>query len=203
METIFEFISFLYINFSFPLFFLIFIFVFRKNIINLSERLISIEKTNDGAKFNFADATPYFKQVDNLERNVKAEYGNEILNQKAGGGGDTGGDISDALLIYNSDVLQKHYAKFGAFKTVEDLYISYKTLKKLNDQNLVSSGCDLTILNDDYVIEANKLIKDFYNFSLEARFSNELLQEKDIFGYQNLIKKTIILRQNLCINAEK
>ena len=83
------------------------------------------------------------------------------------------------------------------------MYISYKTLKKSIDQNLVSGGCDLTVLDNYFVIEADKLIKDFYDFSLKARFENELLQEKDIFSYQNLIKKTIILRQNLCINAEK
>ena len=115
MEVIFKVVGFLYIHFSFPLFFLIFIFVFRKNIINLSERLVSIEKTNNGAKLEFADTKPYFKQADNLESDIKAKYGNEILNQKAGGGGDTGGDISDALLIYNSDVLQRHYAKVGSF----------------------------------------------------------------------------------------
>lgn len=202
MEYIYRIFSILYTNFSFPLFFLIFIFVFRKQIISLFERLIFIEKTKNGAKLEFANTEDYFKKADDLEANIKDEYGEDILNQKAGGGGVTNIDNSEELLIYNSNELQSHFAKFGPFKTVNDLYISYRTVKKTNDLYLTLSENDLSILDNKFVKSADNLIKDFYEFSLKSKFENKILQEKDIFNYRNLIKETLILRQNLVINEK-
>lgn len=203
MEAFFNTIGFFYINFSFPLFFLIFIFVFRENIINLSERLISIEKSNSGARFNFANTEYYLMEFDELEHKLKEEFGDSILDKKPGGGGNPNGmDNSEVMLIYNPDELLKKSKKLGFFETIEELFVSYKILKKINDNNLISNGFDLEILNNDLVLKADKLIKGFYQFSMKAKLKGEFFEEKDIFNYQNLIKETLNLRQNLCIKKD-
>lgn len=198
-----EIFKFLYINFSYPLFFLIFTLFFSKDIKALLKRITSIEKNNKGMKFEFADVDHYFEEVNSMKEKIEENYGDTILNQRGGSGGVINVNNIKYKLVYEKDKLREYIEEMGIFETVKNLYISYESLKEKNNYMLQVSGSNIdNMLNNDFVIQLDELIEDFYNYSLEIKFENKVLKEKDVFNYQKLIKDSLVLRQNLVIDSQ-
>ncbi|MGW7890216.1 hypothetical protein [Staphylococcus xylosus] len=190
----------MYLNFSYPLFFLIFILLFSKDIKLLFKRIISVERKNSGMKFVFANADEYFIEADSVKEKIVRKYGDTILNQKGGAGGVANAINSKYRLVYYEEKLKENIADVGIFESIQNLYISYESLKEKSNYDLMSTGSNIdNMLNNDFVIQSDELIKNFYEFSLQMKFEVKVLKPTDVFSYQNLIKDSLVLRQNLVI----
>ncbi len=186
VDLFLAFLKFLYANFSFPLFFLIFIFLFRQSILNAFKRLKAVK--TDGNSFNLEfDSLEEMEQLFKVTRkNVKNEYGDYIYESKGGGGGLVSNDAKYVLLINRSDILFKRMSEKGFLKAVKDLYESYEIVKKNHEE------CE-----NEYVIKSDELIHNFYRLVVRLELKNKSIREEDVFSYQNFIKDTLNLRINL------
>lgn len=192
--------KFLYLNFNYPLFFLIFILLFSKDIKVLFKRIISVERNNSGMKFEFTNANDYFKEADSMKEQIVRNYGDTILNQKGGAGGVPNATNRKYRLVYYEDKLKENIANVGIFESIQNLYISYESLKEKSNYDLMSTGSTINnMLNNNFVIQSDELIKNFYEFSLQTKFEAKVLKPTDVFSYQKLIKDSLVLRQNLVI----
>ncbi|PNZ68617.1 hypothetical protein CD120_10225 [Staphylococcus saprophyticus] len=186
VELYLAFLKFLYVNFSFPLFFLVFILLFRESILNAFKRLKSVK--TDGKSFGFEfDSLEETEQLFKvIRKNVKNEYGDYIYESKGGGGGLASNDAKYVLLINRSDILFEHMSEKGFLQAVKDLYESYKIVKKNHEE------CE-----DEYVIKSDELIHNFYRLVICLELENKSIREEDVFSYQSFIKDTLNLRINL------
>ncbi|BEJ47322.1 hypothetical protein KSE1242_23100 (plasmid) [Staphylococcus epidermidis] len=181
---------FLYKNFSFPLLFLIVVFLFRKEISDLLKRIkrINLQNNSGEVSFHFSElldtSSEFDPELDFMER----QYG-EAYDPHFGSGSGTNDEYDYYLsLIYAGGKLNKELSKNGPFKTIENLHDAYFYLTK--DKNLI---------ND----RPTQVIEKFYYNAMELQDAGGYIPREDlIYKYSYFIKTSLNL-VNKRINKEQ
>lgn len=174
--------EFLYKNFSFPLFLLIVILVFRKEISNLLNRIRQINIENNAGKVSISLA-----EINRLKSKMEASEnyqirqlgGEDPRNHVHLGAGPSTTEDNDKFneyfaLINLHEKVSKEMAKNGLFKTIEQLYNAYEFLTK-----------DYRKENH----EPTKIIKSIYDTAMNINNEGGYLLDKDlVYNYRSFIQ---------------
>ncbi len=174
--------AYLYKNFSFPLLFLIIVFLFRNEISGLLKRIQQINLQNNSGKINF-----YFSELKDVGSefntelcHMKRQYGEAYDPNLGASSRDTNDEFSYYLsLIYGDRKLKKELDKNGPFKTIENLHNAYFFLTK-----------DKKRIND----RPTQVIEKFYYNAMELqKAGGSIYEEQLIYNYHYFIKTSLNL----------
>lgn len=174
--------AYLYKNFSFPLLFLIVIFLFRKEISDLLKRIrrINLQNNSGEISFHFSELLDTSAEFESELIFMERQYGEAHDPHFGAGPGNTDDERDYYLaLIYAGGKLNKELAKNGPFKTIENLHDAYFFLTK-----------DEKMVND----RPTQVIKKFYYNAMELQKAGGYIPNEDlIYNYSYFIKTSINL----------
>lgn len=173
----------LYKNFSFPLLFLIIIFLFRKEISDLLKRTQEINLENSSGKVSF-----YFSELVKLNSEIDAET-NFMLRQYGEGSdphlGASPGGAKDMefeyyfALIYAHGKVHEELGRKGPFEIIKDLHDAYFLLA--DNQNLENDG-------------PTKIIQNFYDSTMKMREAGgKTVNDEFVYNYSYFVKLSLNL----------
>ncbi|MBO1207089.1 MULTISPECIES: hypothetical protein [Staphylococcus] len=89
-------------------------------------------------------------------------------------------------MIYNEEKLNEKILEVGKFKAIEELYISYITLRE-----------DYEKFDDNFILESNQLIREFYEVSILLKRKGKVIEKKDVFEFANFIMSIFNISKRL------
>lgn len=174
---------FLYKNFSFPLLFLIIIFLFRKEISDLLKRIRQISFESDSGKTSF-----YFARMIDINSEMKSdrdfqirEYGEDLRYTQHlgfGPGSERSTDFKYYFgLIYASGKMHKELAQKGPFETIKNLHDAYFYLTT-----------HLNLKGDN----PTRIIQKYYDNATELKnIGGRTLNEEFVYDYRDYIELSL------------
>lgn len=174
---------FLYKNFSFPLLFLVIIFIFREEVSSLLRRVkqINFQSNSGEISFLFHELENLKGKMENSENFQLRQYGEDLREKGHLGAGPNEYEDPDRQqrdyyfgLIHSFASIYKELGKNGPIKTIEVLYEAYTFLTK--DKNLK---------ND----EPTKIIQEVYDTVIHLKEKGAyLFDEELVYNYRSFIE---------------
>lgn len=177
--SIWEVLSFLYSNFSFPLLSLVIIIIYRKEISSILNRINTIKYSG-----NAGEVSLILNNIKKLEDEMKGsinnqirKYGKDVLETGQFGSGSKNDDNFYFDLIHLPYKTGLVLAEKGPFKTIENLYKAYNFFIQ-----------KYTIVDD----RNSKIVKDIYDNTVDLmNKGGYLLDENFVYEYRRYIEITL------------
>ncbi|MBY7663958.1 hypothetical protein FNK43_01585 [Staphylococcus agnetis] len=177
--SIWEVLSFLYSNFSFPLLSLVIIIIYRKEISSMLNRINTIKYSG-----NAGEVCLILNNIKRLEdemedsiNNQVRKYGDEVKKTGQFGSGSKNDDNFYFDLIHSPHKTGLVLAEKGPYKTIENLYEAYNFFIQ-----------KYTIVDD----RNSKIVKDIYDNTVDLKNQGGyLLDENFVYEYRRYIEITL------------
>lgn len=188
-------------NFNFAWLFLIIIFLFKENIIDLINRIQKFTIGDKHFEFLIADTR---RELLLSDMEIESKYGDFYGQSKVkgvGGGGAPGDVVIDksetVFLIYDNEVLKKFYEENNSIETIKRMFNVYK--ESYVAQFNIKTDDNEVIVNDmkqnsPMEVEIFNTLVRFYRITIAHEETHDLWNFSDILKYKRIIITALNLR---------
>lgn len=200
LEPVSNTFEFLYVHFNFPLLILVIIFIFKKELKDLLNRI---------SKITYGETSIHL-DLENLQKvleNRTELYNDDEIKQppRVGSGGGVNIPNEDLIrmkkiqILYNQNMLNNYLENEGSVAAIQKLYIAYEEVLKLHyNFTLIDINTMKNRIKNDGTEDELQLFDEivaFYSgvtyFDSHENGTGKLLRDKDVMNYKKLISVAV------------